>query len=129
MKKITYYYPDGRIAEEHPLNRISIEKCLGMKVRCILIDGSQRVGFSNPFYSFEKGGISAEAQELDYTTLETYVNLDEETHTFVGDENHKFDINREAVPISLISHIDVILYSGLRWGILPTNKFNLKTNP
>ncbi len=128
MKNITYYKPNGEIAKKVPLNKTTIKDCHGMKVKCILIDGNECVGFANPFYSFEKGSISIKAQELDYITLETYINLDEETHTFVGDIKHKFDINREAVSISSISHIDAILYSGLRWDGIPTNKFCLKTN-
>ena len=53
------------------------------------------------------------------------INPDESTHKFVGDEAHRYDVNREAVPISLISRIDAILYSGLRWSVPITNKFNL----
>ncbi|MBQ4136655.1 MAG: hypothetical protein IJD67_00965 [Clostridia bacterium] len=129
MKKITYLYMDGRISKEYPLNKSSIMECHGMKIKCILIDGSEHIGFANPYYSFEKGAITLDPQELDYITLETFANLDEETHTFVGDKEHQFDINREVIPISLISHIDAILFSALRWGNPPTNKFNLKINP
>lgn len=123
MKMISFYNLDGSLYAERPLDRASIENCHGMKIKCILLDGSERVGFANPFYSFEKGRSSFNSQELDYITLETFVNLDEATHTFVGDEEHRYDINREAVPISLISHIDAVLYSGLRWGGLPTNRY------
>ena len=70
--------------------------------------------------------LGIDASSLEYITLETFVNLDENTHTFVGEANHKYDIYREAIPMSLISHIDAILYSGLRWGGIPTNKFDLK---
>lgn len=99
-----------------------------MKIKCVLADGSEHIGFANPFYSFKKGDIvvGPDAYSLDYITLESFINLDENTHTFIGDGYSKYDIYREAVPISLISRIDAILYSGLRWGGLPTNKFNLK---
>ena len=128
MRKITYYKLNGEVTKEVLLNNKTIKDCPGMKIRCVLIDGSEHVGFANPFYSFEKGDIvlGNDAVSLEYITLETFINLDENTHTFVGEENHKYDIYREAIPISLISHIDAILYSGLRWGGIPTNKFNLK---
>lgn len=127
MRNITYYKYNGEIVKKVPIDSISIKDCHGMKIRCILLDGSERVGFANPYYSFEYGKIivDSEADLLDYITLETFLHLDENTHTFPNIEN-KFDIGREAVPISLISHIDAILYSGLRWGVVPTNKFDLK---
>ena len=131
LKFITYYKFGGEIVKEVPLNEKTIKNCHGMKIKCILLDGSEHIGFANPFYSFERGDIIVgnDAYLLEYITLETFINLDENTHTFIGEEKNKFDINREPVPISLISHIDAILYSGLRWGCIPTNKFNLKTNP
>ena len=126
MNNITFYTLDGKIVKAVELNKITIKDCHGMKVKCILIDGSERVGFADSFYSFEKGDISvSDASSLEYLTLETFINLDESTHKFVGNEAHRYDINREAVPISLISRIDAILYSGLRWGGALTNKFNL----
>ena len=128
MRNITYYKHNGEVSKEVSLNEKTIKDCHGMKIRCVLIDGSEHVGFANPFYSFEKGNIvlGIDASSLEYITLETFVNLDENTHTFVGEANHKYDIYREAIPMSLISHIDAILYSGLRWGGIPTNKFDLK---
>lgn len=128
MKSIVYYKPNGEVVKELPINKKTVQDCHGMKVKCTLIDGSEHVGFANPYYSFEKGKISTESEGLDYITLETFVNLNEETHAFVGDKEHRFDIKREAISISLIAHIDAILYSGLRWGNPPTNKFNLKIN-
>ena len=129
VKKITYYNLKGEIVKEVPLNEKTVKDCQGMKIKCILADGSECIGFANPFYSFEKGDIvvRVDAHSLKYITLESFINLDENTHTFIGEEDHKYDLHREAVPIYLISHIDAILYSGLRWGGIPTNKFNLET--
>ncbi|MBQ8684448.1 MAG: hypothetical protein IJ518_08050 [Clostridia bacterium] len=129
MKTITYYKYNGEIVKEDTLNGITIKNCHGMKIRCILIDGSTRVGYANPYYSFEKGCTVCYDKTycVDYIVLETFVNLDDTTHTFLGEEEHKYDMGREAVPIALIAHVDAILHSGLRWGVPPTNKFDLKT--
>ena len=124
MKKIVFYNPNGAISDEVSLNSTSIKKCFGMKIRCILIDGSIYVGYASPFYSSKRDEI--DQQNFDYINLETFINLDEESHTFVGDEKHRFDIKCETVQISSVSHVDAILYSGLRWDSFPTNKFNLE---
>lgn len=122
---IITYYKNGKIEKTESINRITIKHCHGMKIKCTLLDGTEKVGFANPYYSFEKGDIivGPEANLLEYITLETFVNLDEESHEFKGDDEHKFDINREMVLLNLISHIDALLYSGLRWGSIPTNRF------
>ena len=126
MSNITYYRLSGEIVKEVSISKASLCECHGMKVKCALIDGSERVGYANVYWSFEKCGISLDMQDRDYITLETFVNLDEETHTFFGEASHKYDVKREAISISLIAHMDAILHSGLRWGGVPTNKFNLK---
>ena len=126
MRTIDFYKYNGEVVSERPLDELTILDCHGMKVRCTLIDGSYIEGFANPFYSFETGDVILDTSKLDYMTLETYVNLDEETNSFVGSIDDKYDVKREAVSISLIARIDAILYSGLRWGGVPTNKFNLK---
>ena len=128
MKTITFYKRNGEIEKEVPLNEITVKDCHGMKIKCTLIDGSEHVGFANPYYSIEEQKIivGANAYLLGYITLETFAHLDEETHTFLGEDSQKYDINSKAIAISLITHIDAILYSGLRWGVVPTNKFDLK---
>ena len=124
MNIITYYKND-KIVKTEQLDKNTVKNCHGMKIKCTLLDGTEKIGFANTFYSFEKGTIvvGTEAKSLEYITLETFINLDEETNEFKGDEESMYDINREMVLINLISHIDALLCSGLRWGGIPTNKF------
>lgn len=126
---ITYYKWDGTMYEERELTPCNIKSgLLGMKVRCVMSDQSERVGFANPYYSFEedKMVVGDKADRLDYLALETFIHLDEETHTLVGDGVEKYDIAYERVYLSDIIHIDAILYSGLRWGAPVTNRFYFK---
>lgn len=126
MKKIVYYEWNGNIKDSADLNEKTIKDCHGMKIKCKLIDGTEKVGFANCYYSFEEKKIVVDSNSSPaYIAIEVFVNIDEETHKFVGDINHRYDIEREKVFVSSILHIDAILYSGLRWGVTPTNKFNL----
>ena len=113
MNTITYYKQSGEIDHETLLNKSTIKDFHGMKVRCSLYDGSEHIGFANTRSNWP------------HITLETFVNLDEDTHTFIGEGRNKYDIKKELLSILVVRHIDAILYSGLRWGGVPTNKFNL----
>lgn len=125
MKKITFYKNNGEPVNSEELNGKTKKAIHGMKVKCILNDGFAKAGFANTYYCVEsdKFVVGSKSDKLDYIVLETYVNLDEETHRFQGDEEHWFDVYREKVLLSEIDHIDAILHSGLRWGCTPTNRF------
>ena len=110
---ITYYDVNKKYVSETELNEISIHDFHGMKVRCTMADGSVRVGYANTHYSFEKEKTTF--QHFDYIALEILTNLEKLPYDF--------DIEYEKVMIADIKHIDAILYSGLRWGGVPTNKF------
>jgi hypothetical protein len=127
MKKIYYYTFAGKKENETELTAKEVLGCHGMKIKCVLVDGSEKVGFANTYYSFEKETIVVEKDLIpDYITLETFININEETHKFEGDIKNRYDLKREKVSIDEISDIYAILYSGLRWGGSPTNKFNLE---
>ena len=67
MNTITYY-KNGEIVETVRLDKNTVKNCHGMKIKCILSDGTEKAGFANTFYSFEKGGIAVgtEADMLEY---------------------------------------------------------------
>ena len=113
MKTITYYKVNKELVAETELNAKTVHDVHGMKVRCIMADGSKRIGYANTRYSFEKGKIVFEP--LDYITLEIITGLD--------NLPKDFDVAYQKVITANIEHIDAILYSGLRWGGVPTNEF------
>lgn len=118
------YYIKGEAIKTETISAVTLKNCHGMKIKCTLLDGTEKVGYANSYYSFEDGDIvvGAKADLLEYITLETFANLDEETHRFSGAIEH-CDINREKVLIKQITHVDALLYSGPRWGRAPTNRF------
>ena len=124
MDTITYYIK-GKIKRQEELNTKTVKNCHGMKVKCTLKDGSEKIGYANSYYSFKKGHIviGDEADSLEYITLETFANFDEETHELKGDIEHRFDMNKEMILIKLISNIDALLYSNPRWTETVTNEF------
>lgn len=113
MKTIVYYKANKEYVAQTELNVSTIHDVHGMKVRCIMADGSIHVGYANTYYSFENG--KTVCGDFNYIALEILTNLEKLPHDF--------DIEYEKVLISDIEHIDAILYSGLRWGGIPTNKF------
>lgn len=127
MKTITFYKSNGEIHSRVELNAASLLECHGMKIRCVLLDGSERAGYANPYYSFEEGNSKHFSYKpKDYIVLETFIYLNDETHKFTINGPDMYDVAREAVPLNIIDHIDAILCSGLRWGGAPTNRFNLQ---
>ncbi|MBR6562464.1 MAG: hypothetical protein IKK70_00825 [Clostridia bacterium] len=125
MKTITFYKINGEPVKSEELDGKTKKDIHGMKVKCTLSNGFSKVGFANAYYCTESDRfvVGSKSDKLDYIVLETYVNLNEETHRFHGDEEHWFDVLREKVALSEIDHIDAILHSGLRWGCTPTNRF------
>ncbi len=125
MITITYYNPDGKIADIREFNNKTKNDFHGMKIKCTLNNGNEKIGFANSYYSLETNDFitPAKAERLHYIVIETFINLDEETNTFLGDDEHKFDVSRDKVLLSEIAHIDAIRYSGLRWGGIITNRF------
>ena len=125
MITITYYNPDGKIADIREFNNKTKKDFHGMKIKCTLNNGNEKIGFANSYYSMETDDFVSprKAEQLNYIVLETFINLDEETHKLCGTDEHKYDVEREKVDFSEIVHIDAIRYSGLRWGGIITNKF------
>lgn len=113
MKTITYYKINKELVCEKELNAATVHDVHGMKVRCIMTDGSTRIGYANTHYSMEKGDIVFEP--LNYITLEIITGLD--------NLPKDFGVAYQKVIVADIEHIDAIMYSGLRWGGTPTNNF------
>ena len=118
------YYLKGEATKTETISAATLKNCHGMKIKCTLLDGTEKVGYANSYYSFESGDIvvGAKADLLEYITLETFANLGEEPQRFSEAIAH-CEMNREKVPIEQIAHIDALLYSGPRWGHAPTNRF------
>ncbi len=113
MKTISYYKVNKEFVAKTELNSKTVHNVHGMKVRCRMADGSTRIGYANTRFSMEKGKIVFEP--LEYITLEIVTGLD--------NLPTDFDVAYQKVITANIEHIDAILYSGLRWGGVPTNEF------
>lgn len=125
MKMITFYKINGDIVESKEFDSKTKNDFHGMKIKCTLNNGNEKIGFANSYYSMETDDFVSprKAEQLNYIVLETFINLDEETHKLCGTDEHKYDVEREKVDFSEIVHIDAILHSGIRWGGIITNKF------
>ena len=126
-KSITFYTKTGEIKEQTELTPKNLLNTHGMMVRCTLLDGGQKEGYANTFYCFETKEyvVNGKAEALGYIALETFPNIDEETHSFIGDGFKKYKVVKEKVLFANITRVEAILHSGLRWGGPPTNKFRL----
>ena len=113
---ITYYNYNGEVKNIAVIDDKTIKGCHGMKVKCFLKDGNEKIGYANTSFSFETNAI-------DLNNIRDYIVL--EKAVFLGDRPYDIAFEREKIMIDNIFSIDAILYSGPRWGNAITNEFNL----
>ena len=118
---IYYYRCDGTLYSEDALNHNTLRNINGMMVRCFMQNGSVQVGYAEPYRASLQSGGRFENEPMMY--LWTWDNIDEDTHTLVGDDSVRFNQTRTPIRIDRITRIDAILYSNPRWGGRLTNKF------
>ena len=121
IPKIYYFRGDGILYKDEKLNRESICNINGMLVRCFMQNGSIRIGYAEPYRASLQSECKLESEPIMY--LWTWDNIDEDTHTLVGDESVKYNQTHTPIRIDSITRIDAILYSNPRWGGRLTNKF------
>ncbi len=124
MGKIQYYELNGNKKCEEKLNEENLGNINGMMSKCYLIDGTEKVGYADPYRTHDKKQYDNKVH--DYIYLWTWDNLDENTHQLIGDDDSKY--NQTFIPINIneIKNIEVILYSNAKWSEKLTNIFNLK---
>ena len=124
MKKIFFYYLDGYLDKEIALTNDNLKQTAGMKVKCILKDNSEIIGFSDPLTVNDNFHYNGKV--YDYIYIWTFNNIDEENHIFIGKGNDKYSKTYKKIFIKDIKCIEAILYSKPDFGTPITNKFNIK---
>lgn len=119
--KIVFYKYNGEIDHEEVLNNKGLIKTNGMMIKCYLKDGTQKVGYSDPYRLHDNDYLM---EVKDYIYLMTWNNLDEEKHELVGDEDSKYNKTYTPINIADIINIEAILYSNPKWGGKLTNLFS-----
>jgi len=119
--KIIFYKYNGDFAREEELTEDNLAHTNGLKIKCHLKDGSERVGYSDP-YRLHDNNPFMEIEE--YIYLVTWINLDEKTHDLIGDEKSMFDKTYTRVNIDDIIYVEAILFSNPKWGGPLTNLFS-----
>lgn len=122
-RKIIFYNQDGTKSKEQELNEDTLSTTNGMKIKCYMLDGTEKIGFSDPYRLHNPNEYDGKIH--DYINLTIFDNLDENSHQLVGENESKFKQSCIKVNISEIVKIEVILYSSPRWGGKLTNKFNI----
>ena len=121
MNMITYWYQDGRVHHVDPLSLETLGGILGMMSRCTMKDGTQVIGFADPYRTHDMKSFDGAVHNT--INLWTWTNLDEDRHCLVGGNETRFDQTWIAVEICDIIHVDAVLYSNPRWGGRLTNRF------
>ena len=121
MSKITLYKLNGVIDKVLKLNIDNIKGLNGMKLKCHLFNGEDKIGFADVYRTHEKEEFDNEVH--DYINLWTFDMLDENTHQLVGEEENKYKQTFIKVRIDDIDNIEAILHSNPRWGTRLTNNF------
>lgn len=119
--KIIYYKKNGNFDHDELLNIENLAHTNGMMIKCHLKDGSEKVGYSDPYRLKENNNI---LEVNDYIYLVTWDNLDEETHKLTGDYESMYDRTYTPISIDDIISVEAILYSNPRWGGTLTNLFS-----
>ena len=74
--KIIFYEKHGKIANVEELTNENLSHICGMMTRCTLIDGSEKIGYANPFRTHDN-------KVHDYIFLWIWDNLDEKSHKLI----------------------------------------------
>ena len=119
--KIVYYKKNGELDSEEELNEDNLANTNGLMIKCHLKDGSEKVGYSDP-YRLHDDNTFMEVE--DYIYLFTWTNLDEETHKLNGDDDSMYDKTFTRVNIDDIISVEAILFSSPRWDGRLTNLFS-----
>ena len=118
--KIIFYEKHGKIANVEELTNENLSHICGMMTRCTLIDGSEKIGYANPFRTHDN-------KVHDYIFLWIWDNLNEESHKLlIGNEENKYNQTFKRINIDDIIRVESILYSNPRWGGVLTNRFFIK---
>lgn len=122
---IKYYDLYGELKCFEELNNINLSNINGMKVKCILKNQKEIIGFADPLRLSDN---TFDNSVHDYIYINTYKYLNEENNKLENEDiNKKFDMIKTKINIYDISLIDVILHSNARsnarWGCKLTNKF------
>lgn len=123
QNKIIYYKNNGDFDREEELNEDNLANTNGMKIKCHLKDGTEKVGYSDPYRLHDKNFFM---EVEDYIYLVTWTNLDEETHELIGDDDSMYDKTFTRVDIDDIISVEAILFSNPKWGGRLTNLFSFR---
>lgn len=121
MNKVKFYKNNGDLDHEELLNEENLAHTNGMLLKCLMKDGTKIIGYADPYRTHDKESFDNEIH--DYIYLWIWDNIDEETHTLVGNENSKYNQTFQKVNILDIKNVEAILHSNPRWGGKITNKF------
>jgi len=119
--KIIFYKYNGDFDREEELNEDNLANTNGLIIKCHLKDGSEKVGYSDPYRLHDDNTFIVVE---DYIYLVTWTNLDEETHELVGDGDSMYDRTYTRVNIDDIISVEAILFSNPKWGGRLTNLFS-----
>lgn len=123
MNGIIYFYKlTGEYDHDDVLNIENLSKINGLKIKCHLKNNTEVVGFADSYRVLTN---NYDSSIHDYINIWTYDYLDEVTHKLVGEDNIKNKQTPQAVLISEISHIEVLLFSNPSFGGILTNKFEI----
>ncbi len=120
-KSIVMYNKNGTVHSTMELNNENLKHTIGKMTRCILRNGSVKIGFGDPYRTHDMESYDNTIH--DYINLWTWDNLDEDKHELIGNDDEKFKQTFEKVRISEIVKVESILYSNPSWGTPLTNKF------
>jgi len=123
QNKIVFYKNNGEFEKEEELTEDNLAITNGLMIKCHLKDGSEKVGYSDP-YRLHENNPFLEVKE--YIYLFTWTNLDEETHKLIGDDESKYDQTYTRVNIDEMIGVEAILFSNPRWGGQLTNLFSFR---
>ena len=121
LPKIYYYRGDGTLYDDDVLNLETLRNINGMMVRCYMQNGSVLIGYAEPFRAGLQSGLEYGRDQTIY--LWTWDNIDEDSHTLIGDDTVKYNQTHVPARIDQILRIEAILYSNPRWGGTLTNRF------
>ena len=119
--KIIFYKNNGDLEREEELTEDNLANTNGLMIKCHLKDGSEKVGYSDP-YRLHDNNPFTEVENHIY--LVTWTNLDEETHKLIGDNETMYNRTFTRINIDDIISVEAILFSNPRWGGRLTNLFS-----
>lgn len=123
--KILFYKLNGELDRTELLNNHNLRHINGMMTRCTLRNGTVKVGFADPLRTHDRDSFDDSVH--DYIYLWTWDNLDEKSHTLIGNDENRYNQTFRSIALGEIMKVESILYSNPRFGSPLTNKFNIIT--